>query len=385
MLRAFVQLTVTIAILLMTIPAQAADVAEAGSTIAKQAIMIDFDTGTVMFEKAADEQMPTSSMSKVMSMYVIFDALKTGKLTLDTMLPVSEKAWRMEGSKMFVEVGKQVKVSDLVQGVIVQSGNDATVVLAEGLSGSEGAFAEALNAKAKEIGMEHSHFMNASGWPDPEHYSTARDLATLAIHTIRDFPEFYAYYKETEFTFNNIKQPNRNPLLYRNVGADGIKTGHTEAGGYGLMASAVQGDRRVILVVNGLPDDKARADESTRLMEWGLKAFVNVDLFKTGDTVDQAPVIMGEADHVPLTVEKGLKVTVPYAIKNDLKVQVQYDAPLQAPVKQGQQVGVLRIEVPRASTIEVPVVAAADVKPLGFFAGTFAKAKLLLGGKTSIE
>lgn len=387
MLRTFVQLTATIAIFLTTlIPvAFAADTAETGSTIAKQAIMIDYDTGMVLFEKDADAKMPTSSMSKVMTMYAVFDALTHGRLTLDTTLPVSEKAWRMGGSKMFVEVGNQVKVEDLIRGVVVQSGNDATIVLAEGLTGSEEAFAEALTVKAKELGMTNSQFKNASGWPDPEHYSTARDLATLAVRTISDFPQQYEYYKETEFTYNNIRQPNRNPLLYRNIGADGIKTGHTEIGGYGLMASGTKDGRRVVLVVNGLPDEKARADESARLLEWGLKAFTNISLFKAGDTVDQAPVVMGSAETVPLTVEKNVAVTLPFAVKNDLKVQAVYDAPLQAPVKKGDKIGTLKIEVPRVTTFDVPLVAAQDVDSLGFFAGTVAKAKMLLRGGDNTE
>ncbi|HOO82296.1 MAG TPA: D-alanyl-D-alanine carboxypeptidase family protein, partial [Alphaproteobacteria bacterium] len=198
-------------------------------TKAKQAIVVDYETGTVLLSKNMDEQMPTSSMSKVMTMYAVFDSIKNGQISLNDTLPVSEKAWRMGGSKMFVEVDKRVKVEDLIRGVIVQSGNDATVVLAEGLAGSENAFANMINDKATGLGMKNSHFVNASGWPDPEHYSTARDLATLGRAIIHDFPDYYKYYMEKEFTYNNIKQTNRNPLLYRNIGADGIKTGHTEA------------------------------------------------------------------------------------------------------------------------------------------------------------
>ncbi len=384
MLRIFIQLA-AIAVFIFSAPAYAAGKAETGSTTAKQAIMLDYDTGMVIFEKAADERMPTSSMSKVITMYMVFEALKNGKLSLEAMLPVSEKAWRMGGSKMFVKVGDQVKVEDLVRGVVIQSGNDATIVLAEGLAGSEMAFADAMNVKAKELGMTNSHFMNASGWPDPEHYSTARDLATLSMRTIRDFPDYYHYYKEPEFTFNAIKQRNRNPLLYRNIGADGIKTGHTEAGGYGLMGSGTNGARRVILVVNGLPDDKARAEESARLLEWGLKSFINVSLFKGGTVVDKAPIVMGKTEHVPLIVEKDLTVTIPFAVKNDLKVQVQYDTPLLAPVFKGQKVGKLKIEIPRVTTLEVPLIAAENVSPLGIFAGTFAKAKLMLGGESRIK
>lgn len=342
--------------------------------------MIDYDTGMTLFEKEADKRMPTSSMSKVMTMYLVFEALQNGQLSLDTELPVSEKAWRKGGSKMFVEVGDRVKVEDLVRGVIVQSGNDATIVLAEGLAGTEEAFAEALTSKAKELGMESSQFKNASGWPDPDHYSTAQDLATLGMAIIKNFPDYYRYYSEQEFTYNNIKQPNRNPLLYRNMGADGIKTGHTEAGGYGLMASGVRNGRRVVLVVNGLEDDKARAQESARLLEWGLKGFENIRLFAAGEIVDHAYVVMGKAEQVQLTTEEDINVTVPVAVKNDLKVEVLYEGPLMAPIKKGEQIATLKIEVPRVKTFEVPLIAAESVNDLGLFASAFAKAKLMLGG-----
>ena len=349
-------------------------------TPAKQAVMIDYDTGTVLLEKSADARMPTSSMSKVITMYLVFDAIKTGRMAKDTELAVSEKAWRMGGSKMFIEVGKKVKVEDLIRGVIVQSGNDATVALAEGVAGTEEAFADMLNTKAQQLGMVNSHFMNASGWPDPEHYSTAHDLAILAVHTIRDFPDEYHYWSEQEFAYNNIKQPNRNPLLFRGIGADGIKTGHTEEGGYGLIGSGTMNGRRVILVVNGLAGEKERAQESARLLEWGLKAFENVGLFKAGEEIDRARVVMGMTGEVPLTVEKDLIVTLPATVRNDLKVEMVYGGPLEAPVKKGQKVGTLRITVPRMPVTEVPLVAAQDVGRIGLFAGTFTKMKILLGG-----
>ena len=372
-------LTLVVCLSLMVVPLSAR--ADTDYTSAKQAIMLDYDTGMVMFEKNADEKMPTSSMSKVMSMYLVFEGLRNGKLLLDSELKVSEKAWRKGGSKMFVEVGNRVKVEDLIRGVVVQSGNDATIVLAEGLAGSEDAFAMALTEKAKELGMENSQFKNASGWPDPEHYSTARDLATLAHRMITDFPEYYSYYGEEEFTYNNIRQQNRNPLLYRDIGADGIKTGHTEAGGYGLMASGTRGDRRVILVVNGLEDEKARAQEGARLLEWGLKGFSNYELFNAGDEVLQARVAMGQSVDVPLVVEEDVLVTIPMNLKNDLKVEAVYDAPLVAPVRAGDQIGVLKIVVPRGETLELPLYAGADVKGLGFFAKTMMKAKILAGGR----
>lgn len=369
----FPYLVFVIVLALSAVPAYAQ-----AETAAKQALVMDYDTKMVLFEKNADQRMPTSSMSKVITMYTVLDSIKSGKLAKDTGLTVSEKAWRMGGSKMFIEVGKQIKVEDLIRGVIVQSGNDATIVLAEGVAGTEEAFAGMLNAEAQRLGMTNSHFMNASGWPDPEHYSTARDLATLAWHTISDFPDEYHYYAEKEFTFNNIKQPNRNPLLYRNIGADGIKTGHTEEGGYGLMASGTMNGRRVILVLNGMDSESTRAQEGARLLEWGLKAFENLTLFKAGVEVDSARVVLGKKEAVPLTVGSDMMVTLPLSVKNDLKVQVVYDGPLEAPILKGQKVGVVRVEVPRVGTVEAPLVTAESVERIGFLAGAFVKAKILL-------
>ena len=345
---------------------------------AKQAILIDFETGMILFEKNADEKMPTSSMSKVMTMYAVFEALRDGRITLDATLPVSEKAWRKGGSKMFVEVGKRVAVEDLIRGVIIQSGNDATIVLAEGLSGTEDSFADLLNTTAQRLGMDDSHFMNASGWPDPNHYSTARDLAKLAKALIVNFPEYYHYYSEKEFTYNNIKQRNRNPLIYRDMGADGIKTGHTEVGGYGLMASGERDGRRVLLVVNGLEDEKARAQEGARLLEWGLKGFENLTLFQSGETVEVADVAMGKQETVPMVLEDDLLVTLPVTLKNDLDVSVSYKTPLVAPVQAGDEVGTLTVKIPRGETLEIPLVAGDDVPEIGLFKKIFVKLKYLI-------
>lgn len=354
--------------------------AHAKTTKAKQAILIDYDTGMVLFEKNADEKMPTSSMSKVATIYMVFEALKKQQIALEDTFLVSEKAWRKGGSKMFVEVDKRVKVEDLIRGVVIQSGNDATIVLAEGLAGSEDAFAQAMNRKAKELGMDSTHFVNASGWPDPDHYSTAKDLATLSYNLIANFPEFYPYFSEKEFTYSNITQKNRNPLLYRNIGADGIKTGHTEAGGYGLMASGMRNGRRVILVINGLDDEKARAQESAKLLDWGLIGFENVQLFEAGDVLESAEVFMGKEEAVPLALAQDINITVPAVARDDLSVDVVYDGPVKAPIKKGQEIGFARINIPQLATYEIPLYAAEDVKKLGFFSGAFAKAKLILGG-----
>jgi len=350
---------------------------------AKQAIVIDYDTGMVLFAKDAHERMPTSSMSKVITAYAVFQALAEDRLRMETELLVSEKAWRKGGSKMFVEVGDRVSVEDLLRGVIIQSGNDATIVLAEGLAGSEEDFATVLNQTAARLGMENSQFRNASGWPDPEHYSTAYDLALLGMAIIRDFPAQYHYYSQQEFTYNNIKQRNRNPLLYRNIGADGIKTGHTQAGGYGLMASGTKDGRRVVLVINGLDDERARAQEGARLLEWGLRGFENHTLFTEGEIVEHASVVMGRENQLPLVTSAPVKVTIPSAVRNDLKVEIRYKSPLVAPIRAGDHVGTLVVEVPRVDTLEIPLLAADNIEPLGFFAAAFAKARLMMGGSNA--
>ncbi len=354
--------------------------AEAIETLASHAILVDAGTGTVLLDKSANEKMPTSSMSKTMSMYVIFEALKKGSLHLEDTFTVSEKAWRMQGSKMFVKVGDSVKVEDLIRGVLIQSGNDATVALAEGISGSEQAFVDVMNARAQELGMANSHFMNATGWPDPNHYSTPRDLALLAYRIMTDFPEYYHYFSEKEFTYNKIRQQNRDPLLARLPGADGLKTGHTDIAGYGLIGSAKRGDRRLILVMNGLPDEKARADEGVRLMEWGFRNFENRKLVEKDEKIDLAKTWMGAQDVVPVVAEKDVQVVLPVANRNGLKVTLSYLSPIKAPVKKGDIVGKLHVLVPDQQPMDVNVLAGADVARQGLFSRVKTRFKYLLMG-----
>jgi D-alanyl-D-alanine carboxypeptidase (penicillin-binding protein 5/6) len=313
-------------------------------------------------------------MSKVMTAYLVFSYLKEGRAKLEDELPVSENAWRTQGSKMFVPLGSRIKIEDLLQGMIVQSGNDACIVLAEGLAGSTGAFVEQMNQKAKEIGLKDSHFANVDGLPDPDHYMTARDLATLALRTIQDFPEYYHYYSEKEFRFHtvaanykevDINQGNRNPLLYKDLGADGLKTGHTDEAGYSLLGSAKRGDRRVIVVLSGLPSMKARAQESERLIDWAFREFNNYQLFAKGDKVEDAEVWLGSEAKVPLTVDNNLIVTIPRKARRDMKVSVSYDKPVPAPVKKGQPVGKVVVTVPDMPAAEATLVAGADVGRMG--------------------
>ncbi len=349
---------------------------------AKQMYAIDYDTGAVLMDKNGTEQMPTSSMSKVMTMYLVFDALKSGRLKLDDTFPVSEKAWRMQGSKMFIPLGEQIKVEDLIRGVIIQSGNDATIALAEGLAGSEEAFADRMNQKAAELGMKNSHFMNASGWPDPNHYSTAQDLTILAKALITNFPEYYKYYSETEFTYHGIKQGNRNPLLYRNIGADGVKTGHTDIAGYGLIGSGVRDGRRVIFVFNGTKSMQARADEAFKVLSWGLGSFMNLSPYADHRPVTDAKVVLGAAPTVPVVLERTFAVTVPRLGGSAAKITAEYKEPLVAPIKKGDPIGTLNVQMnPGEPPIALPMVAGADVPEMGLFARTFAKAMYTITGR----
>jgi D-alanyl-D-alanine carboxypeptidase (penicillin-binding protein 5/6) len=354
--------------------------AESIDTPAKQGILIDAGTGTVLFSKSADERMPTSSMSKTMTIYMIFDALKQGRIHLDDEFQVSEKAWRMQGSKMFIKVGDKVKVEDLIRGVLIQSGNDAAVALAEGLSGSEDAFAEAMNVRMKDLGMHDSRFMNASGWPVDGHYSTPRDLATLALRIMKDFPEYYHYFSEKEFTYNHIRQQNRDPLLGRVPGADGLKTGHTDIAGFGLIGSAKRGDRRLVLVLNGLASQEQREQEGMRLIEWGFRNFENKTIVKKGETLATARVWLGTAPEVALVAPRDVTVVLPVARRSDTKITITYEGPLKAPVQKDAAVAKLKIEIPDQQPLLADLVAGADDARAGAFARAKSRLSYLLTG-----
>ena len=334
-------------------------------TAAKQLIIMDYATGAELFAKNADEIMEPASMTKLMTVYMMFERLKNGSLSLTDTFLVSENAWRKQGSKMFVPVDGRVAIEDLIRGIVVQSGNDASIVVAEELASSEEAFAQQMTETARRLGMMNTVFKNASGWPDPGHHTTARDLAILAAATIRDFPNFYAYYAEESFIYNKIKQGNRNPLLYKNTGADGLKTGHTEAAGYGLTASAQRGDMRLILVAHGMGSMRERAAESNRLLDWAFREFNSYPLFKGGEKVADAPVWLGDAETVPLTLEQDLTAVLKRSGRKDMKVTVAMEEPIAAPIKKGAPVGKLVVTAPDMKPVERPLLAAADVGPLG--------------------
>jgi D-alanyl-D-alanine carboxypeptidase (penicillin-binding protein 5/6) len=322
--------------------------AELFQTKAQHAILIDADTGTVLFQHDADVRMPPASMAKLMTSAVVFDQVKSGKLSLDDEFVVSENAWRSGGatsggSTMFAQLNSSIKLNDLIRGIIIQSGNDACIVVAEGIAGTESTFADMMNAEARKIGLTGSHFKNATGLPDPDQYVTARDLATLAAYIIKNFPDFYEIYSETEFTWNKIKQHNRNPLLDMNIGADGLKTGFTEESGYGLVASAVRDGQRLILVINGTKSSKERAEEARKLMDWGFRAFEKVRLFGKGETIADADVFHGSAGSVGLAANRDLELLLPRGSRDQIKARVVYTGPVAAPVEAGQEIGVLNI------------------------------------------
>lgn len=364
--------------------------AEPIETSARQAILMDYKTGTILLEKNADELMAPSSMSKLMTAYMVFEKLKEGSWKLSDQLPVSETVWKKHvksgGSLMFLPVNSTASVDDLIHGVIIQSGNDACSVLAEAYAGNEESFAEAATDRARKMGMTNTTLRNASGLPDAEHLTTVRDLSILARRLISDFPEYFPIYSQREFVFNGIKQGNRNPLLYSVSGADGLKTGHTEAGGYGLVGTVKRGDRRIIMVINGIRAEtgfkgmKARAEESGRLIEWAFREFENYALFKAGDVVTDADVWLGDAATVPLVAGDKLEATMPRKSRRDMKVTAVYSDPIAAPIKKGQPVGKLVITAPGVNTVEMPLLAGADVQKLGFMGRMSAALKHILWG-----
>ncbi|WP_417820699.1 D-alanyl-D-alanine carboxypeptidase family protein [Terasakiella sp.] len=356
-------------------------------TIAREAFMVDVKTGHVLLEKDADVSMPPASMSKLMTLYLVFDRLKDGRLSLDDQFSVSENAWRKGGaasgsSTMFLEPRQKVRVEDLIKGIIIQSGNDACIVVAEAISGSEKNFAVEMTEKAHELGMMNSSFANATGWPDPGQRMTARDLSVLARALIREFPEYYKFFAEKNFKYNGIRQSNRNPLLYKTMGADGLKTGHTSEAGYGLTSSAIRDDRRLVLVVNGLNSVRARSSESERLMEWGFREFNNYSLFKKGEEVTQAELWLSEKQTIGLVIDQDVEVTLPRKSRREMKVSVKYDGPIPAPIKKGQQLAKVVISAPDTKNIEIPLYAAEDAGRLGFVGRLGAALKSIIWGVT---
>ena len=347
--------------------------ANAIETRAKNAALMDYETGTFFYEKNADERMAPASMSKLMTAYMIFERLKNGALSLDDEFVVSVNAWRKGGAKtgsstMFLKSGSSVKLGDLLRGIIVQSGNDACITAAENIAGSEQDFAEIANQKAQELGLTNTHMANATGWPNPEHYMSPRDLATLAARIIREFPEYYSIYSEKEFTYNGIKQGNRNPLLFSMPDiADGMKTGHTSSSGYGLVGSAKKNGRRIIMVINGLKTQRERSEEAKKLMLWGFRDFDNYSILKKGVAVVGIPVWLGSSRKVSAVPAENGVLTLPKGKQKNVKARVVYESPVSAPVKKGQKIAELTLEIPDRDEMKIDLFAKNDVKRLGYF------------------
>ncbi|MGI9413909.1 MAG: D-alanyl-D-alanine carboxypeptidase family protein, partial [Hyphomicrobiales bacterium] len=332
---------------------------------AEHAILIDAESGAVLFEKAADELTPPASMSKIMTMVMVFEALERGELTLDSEFVISEDAWRRGGassggSTMYAELNSSVRLEDLIKGVVIQSANDACIAIAEGMAGSEAAFADLMTERGRELGMDRSVFTNATGLPGPEHLVTVRELAMLARHQIYTLKDYYHYYSQTEFTWNKIKQRNRNPLLYQNMGADGLKTGYIRASGYGLVASAVRNNKRLILVMNGLKSTKNRASEARKLMDWGFRHFKTYTLFKYGQEIGDARVWGGKKNWVPLTANKEIRLMLSPLDRKKIRAELVYKGPVRAPVKKGDQLGKIRFVAQDATIAEIPLFATED-------------------------
>lgn len=330
------------------------------------AILIEAETGTVLFEKAADQLIAPASLAKLMTAEVVFDQVALGNIKLDEEFVVSENAWRKGGapsggSTMYAAIHSRIKVSDLLSGVVIHSGNDACIVLAEGIAGNEAAFARLMNDRARELGLDKSNFTNSTGLPDPQQRVTVRELAKLAQHIIRTYPEQYKLYGEREFTWNKIRQQNRNPLLTMNIGADGLKTGFTQEAGYGLVGSAVQNGLRLIVVVNGSKNAKERADEAKKILEWGFKGFETRVLFAEGQTVALAKVYGGAKGSVSLTGKGQINLMVPRGVTDRITAKMIYTGPVRAPVQQGQPIGKLQVWRNEAMALEVPLQAAEDV------------------------
>jgi len=353
------------------------------TTAAPHAVIMDSETGLVLFEKDARRPVAPASMTKILTAEMVFDALREGRVTMDTEFKVSEEAWRRGGAKsgsstMFLELGSSVRVEDLLRGVIIQSGNDACIVLAEGLAGSETAFADMMTAHAREAGLESVTFRNATGWPHPEHRISTYDLAQLGQRSVERYPEFYSLYGEKDFTWNGIRQGNRNPLLGQVTGADGLKTGHTEVSGYGLVGSAKRGDDRRIIVVNGLDSKRQRREESVRLMTAAFDSFAAYKLYSANEAVGSVDIHMGKEDKVEAVISEDLYAGLYRPDRPKLKTQLRYKT-VAAPIAKGDTIAELIVMEPGKPERTIPLVADKDVERLGAFGRAIKSLKFKIG------
>ncbi|HAB45393.1 MAG TPA: serine-type D-Ala-D-Ala carboxypeptidase [Gammaproteobacteria bacterium] len=328
-------------------------------------ILLDAATGTVIIEENAEMRLPPASLTKIMTSYIIASEIQQGRISLDDLVPISVKAWKMEGSRMFIREGTEVKVADLIRGIVIQSGNDASVAMAEFIAGDEDAFADVMNQVAQKLGMTRTQFKNATGLPDEGHYTTAKDLSILARALIRDFPEHYKIYKEKYFSYNDIRQANRNSLLWRDDAVDGMKTGHTQAAGFCLVASAEKKDMRLVSVVMGATSERARSTESQKLINYGFRYFESVKLYDGLESLRRVKVWGGLHESLDVGIEAPARLTIPTGARGALAAEVTLDPVIKAPVSQGQTLGLLRISLEGETLLERPVVALNGVDEAG--------------------
>ena len=339
----------------------------------KSYILIEPNTNTIIAEFNSDSQIEPASMTKIMTSYILADQIANDLVSLDDQVLISEKAWRMEGSKMFIEAGKKVSISDLLKGIIIQSGNDASVAIAEYAGGTESGFVDLMNSYAASLGMDNTIFQNSTGLPDDNHFSSAKDLATLTSHFINKFPYEYSLYKEKQFTFNNIKQLNRNKLLWRDESSDGVKTGHTQSAGYCLVGSAKRGDMRLITVVAGSKSDNDRFLSSQRLLEYGFRFFATQKVLNANQEYKNITIWGGQEDSLSIGVLEDTSITLPRSSFKDLKVNYKYSNNLQAPISIGQKVGTLEITSGDEVVLVSELVALKDISAKGFFGRLWSK------------
>jgi D-alanyl-D-alanine carboxypeptidase (penicillin-binding protein 5/6) len=348
-------------------------------------LLMDFNSGRIIVEKDPDMQVEPASITKLMTAYVVFHELREGNISLDEMVTISENAWRTGGSRMFIDPTMQVSVEDLLRGMVIQSGNDASVALAEHVAGSEEAFASLMNHFAEQLGMTATNYVNSTGLPDPQHYTTARDVAILSLATIRDFPEYYPWYSEKEFTFNNIRQHNRNTLLWRDPAIDGLKTGHTEAAGYCLASSAKQDGMRLVSAVMGSSSESSRASESQTLLNYGFRFFETVQLYKAGQELANARVWKGLTEQVELGLDEDLFVTIPRGRYDDLEAQVELEPQLTAPLDAGAVVGTISVKLGDELVASRELHTLSPVEEAGFFGSMWDSMKLWVDGMMEDE
>ena len=344
---------------------------------AESYLVIDAATGDVLASENARMRLPPASLTKIMTSYIIADEIEQGRITLDDRVPISVKAWRMEGSRMFIREGTEVSVADLLRGIVIQSGNDASVAMAEYIAGDEEAFAGLMTQTAKSLGMNNTNFMNATGLPDEMHYTTAEDLAILTRALINRFPEHYAIYSEKYFSYNDIRQANRNALLWRDDSVDGVKTGHTQAAGYCLVASAMENDTRLISVVMGARDERTRAAESQKLLNYGVRYYETVNLYAAGSSLKRVRVWSGLHESVEVGLDDAITLTIPRGGRDQLKAEINLQDVIEAPIERGQTLGALTLSLGDEMLVERPVVALNPVQAAGWLSSTLDDVQLM--------